>query len=326
MPVEFGVWRIEGKKARTMPAIAMPDERRLEDLLADDVDILGLGVMIIGRQVPTGHGGFIDLLGIDPRGDLYVIELKRDRTPRDVIAQVLDYASWVRGLSYEDVKDIFDRYSLHRDVVFEQAYAARFDGAPDESLNENHRLVIVASELDPSTERIVSYLSEGYGVPVNAVFFRYFKDGDTDAEYLARSWLIDPNEVEAKATRAVGKRPPWNGHDYYVTFGPAEIRAWEDGRKYGFVSASGGPRWIKPLQKLSPGDRVFVHSPGNGYVGVGIVKDPAVPITDFEVDGAPLLGLPLQSPGLDRYIGDPEAVEHVVRVDWIRAVPEDEAL
>ncbi len=274
VPVEFGVWRIEGNKARAMPAVGMSDERRLEDLLADDVDILGLGVMIVGRQVPTGPGGFIDLLGIDAEGTLYVIELKRQRTPRDVVAQALDYGSWARGLSYEDVKEIFDKSSLYGDVAFEQAYAERFNGAPGENLNETHRLVIVASELDPSTERIVSYLTEDYGVPMNAVFFRYFRDDETGGEYIARSWLIDPNQVEAKATRVSGKRPPWNGHDYYVTFGPAEVRAWEDGRKYGFVSASGGPRWIKSLQKLSPGDRVFVHSPGNGYVGVGLVKGP----------------------------------------------------
>lgn len=326
MPVEFGVWRIQGNQARSMPAVGMPDEGRLENLLADDIDILGLGVMIIGRQVPTGPGGFIDLLGIDVEGSLYVIELKRNRTPRDVVAQVLDYASWVQELSYDDVKEVFDRNSRNQGVAFEQAYAARFDAAPDESLNENHRLVIVASELDPATERIVSYLSESYGVPLNAVFFRYFRDDETEGEYLARSWLIDPNEVEAKATRASGKRPPWNGHDYYITFGPPEIRAWRDGRKYGFVSASGGPRWIKPLKRLARGDRVFVHSPGNGYVGVGIVQEPPVPITDFEVEGTPLLELPLESPGLDKHLGEPEAVEHVARVEWIRAVPESEAI
>lgn len=65
------------------------------------------------------------------------------------MTQILDYASWIRGLSYEDVKDIYDRRGLHRDEAFEQAYAAQFDGAPDETLNENHLLVIVASQLDP---------------------------------------------------------------------------------------------------------------------------------------------------------------------------------
>jgi hypothetical protein len=39
-------------------------------------------------------------------------------------------------------------------------------------------LVVVASELDNSTERIIGYLSANYGVPINAVFFRHFKEGD----------------------------------------------------------------------------------------------------------------------------------------------------
>ncbi|MBW3663371.1 MAG: DUF91 domain-containing protein [Actinobacteria bacterium] len=322
MPVEFGVWRLLGDKATSLAATSMPDEKRLEDLLVYDIDILGLGVMVVGRQIPTAAGGYIDVLAIDADGDLHVIELKRDRTPRDVVAQVLDYASWVKDLSYEDIRDIWARNGPRRGLEFEVAYDERFGESPDENLNKQHHLVIVASELDPSTERIVTYLTEEYGVPVNAVFFRYFADVETGAEYLARSWLIDPTEVEVKSSRVAGRRPPWNGHDYYVTFGPPQVRAWEDGRQYGFVSASGGPRWIKPLFNLALGDRVFVLAPGHGYVGVGIVRERAVPITDFEVNGTPLLQLPLKSPRLDEHLDDPEAIEHVVRVEWIKAVPE----
>jgi RecB family endonuclease NucS len=38
--------------------------------------------MVIGRQVHTGYGGFVDVLGVDLEGRVHVIELKRDRTPR----------------------------------------------------------------------------------------------------------------------------------------------------------------------------------------------------------------------------------------------------
>ena len=41
---------------------------------------------------------YIDLLAIDADGNLHVLELKRDKTPRDVVAQVLDYGSWVTTL------------------------------------------------------------------------------------------------------------------------------------------------------------------------------------------------------------------------------------
>jgi RecB family endonuclease NucS len=46
-------------------------------------------LLIIGRQVITNLGSIIDLLALDRRGDVVVIELKRDRTPRDTLAQAL---------------------------------------------------------------------------------------------------------------------------------------------------------------------------------------------------------------------------------------------
>ena len=50
-------------------------------------------LLVIGRQVPTGFGGTVDLLCLDPTGALVVVELKKGKTPREVTAQALDYAS-----------------------------------------------------------------------------------------------------------------------------------------------------------------------------------------------------------------------------------------
>ena len=61
--------------------------------------ILSSHWMLIGRQEVTSHGGRIDLLAIAPDGSLVLIELKRDRTPREIVAQALDYASWVAAHS-----------------------------------------------------------------------------------------------------------------------------------------------------------------------------------------------------------------------------------
>lgn len=38
----------------------------------------------------------IDLMAIDVDGGLHILELKSDRTPRDVVVQVLDYGARVR--------------------------------------------------------------------------------------------------------------------------------------------------------------------------------------------------------------------------------------
>lgn len=58
--------------------------------------------MLIGRQQATGFGGRIDLLAVAPDGSLVLIELKRDRTPREVVAQALHYAGWVEKLRAEE--------------------------------------------------------------------------------------------------------------------------------------------------------------------------------------------------------------------------------
>lgn len=63
--------------------------------------------MLIGRQVAIEHGGSIDLIAIDQQGKMVVVELKCDKTPREVVAQALDYARWVQVLSYDDVSSSF---------------------------------------------------------------------------------------------------------------------------------------------------------------------------------------------------------------------------
>ena len=287
MPVEVGIWRINGAPERVHFS-SIEKESKLEDVLYTDIGILDPSLMVVGRQVPTSFGKFIDLLAIDAQGDLTVVELKRDRTPREVVAQVLDYASWVQDLTYEHVTAIYaEQYPGQH---FEQAFADRFGAVdPPESLNEDHRLVVVASELDNSTERIIAYLSANYGVPVNAVFFRHFKEGDN--EYLVRSWLIDPDQAEAQSSRAPapkGGKEAWNGVDFYAAIGEGPHRRWEDCRRYGFVSAGQGRWYSASLHQLAPGARVFACFPKRGYVGVGTVTESAVRVRDFRVvnDGA----------------------------------------
>jgi RecB family endonuclease NucS len=64
----------------------MKTEGRLEDILDNDISILDQRFLVIGRQVVTAFGKFIELLAMDADGKLEVIELKRDRTPRKVVA------------------------------------------------------------------------------------------------------------------------------------------------------------------------------------------------------------------------------------------------
>ena len=100
MPIEFGLWRLSGSTPTRLRSQPLPSEERLEDLIVDDVGIVRPDLLLIGRQVLTSFGGRLDLLGITQGGDLVLLELKRNKTPRDAVAQLLDYASWLSELTY----------------------------------------------------------------------------------------------------------------------------------------------------------------------------------------------------------------------------------
>ena len=310
----------------------MESESKLESILAADISVVDPDLLLIGRQVPTSYGKFVDLLAIDSNGRVVVLELKRDRTPRDAVAQLLDYGSWARELEDEDLAVIFasfvaKHFPEHQATSLDEAFRQRFGAELPEELNESHELVLIASELDASSERIVTYLAEEYGVSINAVFFRVFKDGSR--EYLSRAWLADPDHVEA-TTEAKRAKQPWNG-EFYSSFGADDKRDWGEAREHGFISAGGGAWYSRSLRLLEPGGRVWVNVPGVGYVGVGEVLEPAVPIDEFMVDGpngsrVPIASLPLKAANHVTEKDDPERAEHFVRVRWIRSVPMEEAV
>lgn len=324
MPIEFDIWRIsDGQAAQITPA-QLDLEAKLDAILEHDVRILGLDVLIIGWQVMTAFGKKIDLLGIDAQGHLCVIENKRDRTPREVVAQVLDYASWVNTLAYEEIRTIYTDYVPSQSL--EQAFTDRFGATLPEPLNEQHHLYIVAAELDPSTERIVTYLSTEYGVPINAVFFRYYND--PPHEYLARTWLIEHKEGEELPPKQ--PKVPWNGRDFFVSLGEGSHRSWQNCQTYGFVSGGQGQWYSRTLTMLFDEARVFVCIPNKGYAGVGIVKEPAKPVKDFTVDlnGAtmPILQTHLQAPNMGENADNPELSEYLVRVEWLKTLPVEQAV
>jgi hypothetical protein len=326
MPIELGIWKL-GAKLDAVEFLSMEAEDKLENYLEKDLSLVAPRLMLIGRQVATAFGKFVDLLAMDGDGNLVVIELKRNRTPREVVAQVLDYGSWVAGLSRDEIAAIYSEKNPGAEL--EKGFDETFGISLPDEINLAHRLIVVAAELDSSTERIINYLSDRFGVPINAVFFRYFKEGKN--EYLARSWLIDPTDAESIASkRGVQKSGEiWNGRDFYVALGEGESRNWDDCRKYGFVSAGGGRWYTQTLNQLFVGARVFVCIPGTGYVGVGIVKETAMPANKFTVKvkgkEIPILKAPLAATEMGWNLNNKDKCEYLVRVDWMKAEPRDKA-
>jgi len=110
MPIRTALWKV-GLQPQPLAESSLDMEQLLEDIIVTAPRMLSDEWMLIGRQEDTGFGGRIDLLAIAPDGSLVLIELKRDRTPREVVAQALDYASWVEKLRAEDIAAIYCRFA-----------------------------------------------------------------------------------------------------------------------------------------------------------------------------------------------------------------------
>ena len=194
MPVSQSIWRITQPPQRLRES-ALTSEKSLEAMIIAAPEIVSDQWMIIGQQEDTGFGGRIDLLAIAPDSSLILIEIKRGRSPREVVAQAIDYATWVEALDSESVFRIYSRFKPGGDLAkdFQTRFGVEIDG--DDFPNQ-HQIVIVAASLDASSERIVSYLSKR-SVAINVLCFEVFENGNE--QLLSRAWLRDPTESQLAA-------------------------------------------------------------------------------------------------------------------------------
>lgn len=322
MAISQVIWSLDDKEE--LQSAELTSEKELEDLLAEHIEILDKDWLLIGRQVRTTAGKYIDLLCMDHDGDLIVVELKKDLTPREVTAQAIDYASCMAEMTLAKLGEQYLQFSGGQ-VTLDEAYMKKYGAALDEdSINQNVKMVIVAAKMDDSTERIIRYLREKYGVDINILFFRVVRYGSK--RLISRAWFEEDVEEQLPGPKSLQQ---WN-QEYYVSFGSGNRkRYWADAQKYGFISAGGGAWHSTTLKMLSPGDRIWVNIPHTGYVGVGIVRQEVQQAKDVHllVEGQQQDFASLKTRG--EYLhesDDPEKAEYVVLVDWIKTVPESQAV
>ena len=154
------------------------EESVLEEWLESNPDgILEEGrILIIGRQVRTDLGGLIDLLGVDREGNAVVVELKRDRTPRDVVAQALEYAAFVERLDVDALEGIFRVYQSDESLSLADQHRECFgiDEADAVAFNKDQRIVIIGQRVTPEIRQSASFLGSK-GIRVTCVEFTFFQ-------------------------------------------------------------------------------------------------------------------------------------------------------
>lgn len=201
MGTEIKTWQIIDGKLQSITT-NLKDEGRtepydLEPWLESNAGILGPEIIIIGRQTMSKSGP-IDLLGIDKIGNVVIVEIKRDKLPREALAQAIDYASDAAEWSIEKLGEICSEYS---GKTLEETFAESFPDVDVENLNINdtQRIILVGFSVEASLERMIEWLSDNFNVNINAVVLSYIKTASGD-ELLTKTTIIS-EELEQERVK-----------------------------------------------------------------------------------------------------------------------------
>ena len=114
----------EGERARIVSESRFPNEAELQRYVYENPEVLPISDIkddaqftVLDKETPAGTG-YIDILGVDSDGELYIIETKLfgNSDKRRVIAQVLDYgaALWSALPFSSNTSEARSRNSLRR--------------------------------------------------------------------------------------------------------------------------------------------------------------------------------------------------------------------
>jgi hypothetical protein len=217
------IWENDGTGWRLMAPSGFPDEAALHALVEQAPNILPLAggprLVVLGREVLLG-ANWADLIAVEPSGRLAILEIKLAKNAearRAVVAQILTYAAYLRGM---------DPITLERDILgthlhkrgYETLAQAVIDGDQEgafdaaafgevlaTSLAEGRfRLVLVLDEAPPELVRLVGYLG--------AVSDKLIIDLVTVVTYsVGGSQVVVPQRVDSEREpelSSTGAKPP----------------------------------------------------------------------------------------------------------------------
>ena len=316
MPQKIRMWEITPQNIPSeISSNEINLEEQLEDWLASDISMLDPDLLVIGRQVRTSFGGELDLLCMDSRGDLVIVELKKGRTPREVTAQTLDYASWVKGLSFDQITNISERYEK-LDGSLAKAFEARFAQSLPDTLNQNHRSLIVAEAMDESTERIVRYLTD-LDVPINVSTVQHFRTADGKG-ILAQVFLVEPEEVATKS-QSTSKR------QYNLTLRQIQEISAEAGVEHMYARLGEKARGIMPRGAIgsSVSYRVTLDDRSVSAIIVFPLRSDVTNGLNFQISSNRLIKRFGLSQEQLTAILPPSSEEMTGEIPWVGALPEE---
>lgn len=189
-------------------------------ILLDNED--DLNIIWIGRQITAVYEDrykYPDLMGIDAEGNVVIVELKKGKTPREVVAQILEYAAWAENLSYEQLNIITMKYfekkneyvGMELSEIHQKIFFPDIEDRLSITFNGRLRLFIGAEEISNTVKDIIYYLNK-YGIDISCLKYDVFSNKTGE-------FYISTEIEEAKTATNKSNKPNayntgrWNGDE-----------------------------------------------------------------------------------------------------------------
>ena len=177
------------------------------------------------KETSLPGAGSSDVMLIDALGNIVIVECKLAKNPekkRTVIGQVLDYASSLASMSYDDLDTRVEKEhkrKLHEEmeerVQDEDWDEQEFRDAVKETLTlGNFKLVIAIDEMDTDLARILHYVPTQGELRIFGLELRYQRQDDVE--------VIIPhiaNPIDVAAARSATSGQQWDADSYRAELG-----------------------------------------------------------------------------------------------------------
>jgi len=159
----------------------------IQEWVEKNPEIIENNLLIIGKEVPLPSDIRLDLLAIDKKSNLVILELKRDDSGRNLDWQAIKYASYCSNFTQSDIFRQFAEYLGTNEDEAETKIEEFIDAENFEELNQHQRIILVSKEFHSDVVSSVLWLRD-YSIDVSCVRLTPYIDEDG-------TLFITPNKI-----------------------------------------------------------------------------------------------------------------------------------
>jgi len=232
MPIhEFARHGIRHLPKITFAEVGLKERRDLQRLLRDEIEVIAPETLVIAEEFGDwdGSGRRIDLLAVDQKANLVVIELKRTEDGGHMELQALRYAAMVSTMTFDQAVTAFGRHlsgdgKTETDARDELLEFLGWDEPNEDEFAQNVRIVLASADFSPELTTSVLWLNES-GLDIRCVRLQPY---DLDGRILVDVQQIIPlpemaeyqvQVTEKRRKERAAARKPQDRTKFDVTFG-----------------------------------------------------------------------------------------------------------